>query len=185
MKKNILAVMTCSLFSLFILSSCINWGTNPLVFNGSSTGDTLRVDTQASTFYKVKSVDLNKVRSDIADVDSVKFYNLTILIDSTSGTPAGTHLSGFMVAVNSLVTDTVVTLSGASVADFATERSIFDKTLPALKLNGAGVLHLFNAISLPTPPVVTFIMGASSDNTPLHFTVKIKVYGQIYTKPKN
>jgi hypothetical protein len=166
------------------LGGCVQWGVDPLVLDTSMTTSGLRVDQTAMMVMAYDSVDLQMIhKSSSEGVDSVRFYNLTITIDSTEGTPPGTSLTGTIGIVSGGTIHVLAQLNNVPITGFSMERSIFDRSLSGMNVDYSGVGFLIGAMSMPAPPKVGFGMVASSSNSPLHFTVKVNLYAQVFTSP--
>ena len=155
-------------------------GVNPLLFDGSPVSAKYRVDTDGSSYLESKTVDLATVVEDIdKEIDSIKVFNVTLFIDSTEGTASGTTASGF-VALDAL---TLVSLTDVPLSAFATERSIFDTTITGFHYNDAGVAHLISVLKQRPLPSVDVSVSGSTSSSPLHFTLHLKLYTQVFTTP--
>jgi len=168
---------------LLALQGC-EIGTNPLIVDGSPVIATLRVDGNAAMYGAVEAVNLEDVLSGIdKDVDSVKIFNITLTIDSTQGTPAGTTLTGG-IGVNA---DTLVLMMNTPISAFSTERTIFDPTLKNAGFSyNNGVITILHGFLQQNPrPTVSLAFGAIASNTPLHFTFHFRMYTQVFAKIRN
>lgn len=159
-------------------------GVHPLVFDGTATSDPVWVNTPFQIVAAQQTVNLADARfsdqhGSSFQVDSVRFYNLSVLIDSSQGTPAGTTLTGILKINN----DTLATMFNVPLAAFTPERSIFDRSLAGWRFSDAGVRVLIQALRNPNPPSVTFSFGAFASNSPISFRARIKVHAQVYTNP--
>ena len=182
MKKITLVTMTLAGILATIIAGC-DIGINPLIFDGSVTGKTFYVNTTGTSFDEGASFDLSSLK-DLTDqtIDSLKFYNLTILIDSATGTPS---ISGSIVvdSVNGVpASDTIVTLTNVPITDFSSERSIFDPTLAGVTYNASAVAILKGYFN--SGAVIHVRASGSSSSSPLVFDIHVKIYGQVFTKPK-
>jgi len=159
-------------------------GVNPLLFDGSPGQATFRIDESVTSSYSGSvGVDLEDILSAIDDeIDSVKVFNITLLIDSTEGTNSSTTFTGTTL-VNSTV---MLSMSNTPMSAFVSERSIFDNTIPGLTYN-SGIINTLHALlrDRPAPTVTVSFSGTSSPSGPLHFTAHLKLYTQVYTKAKN
>ena len=190
MKRNILITIVALGMLITIIAGC-DIGINPLILDGSVVGRTLHVDTRglASFYEDTASFNLASVR-DLSDkgktIDSINFYNLTILIDSASLTPGGTKVTGDIIidqVDGVLASDTIAVLTDAKISDFSSERSIFDPTLSSeVYYSAAGISRLETAFD--NGSVVRVHVKGSSTNSPLVFDVHIKIYGQLWFEPK-
>jgi hypothetical protein len=169
--------------AFFALPGC-EIGTNPVILDGSPVSVTIRVDGTTNMYGATQSVNLEEVLAGVdKDVDSIKIFNITMLIDSTQGTPAGTRLTAG-IGIN---TDTLVTMIGTPIGTFISERTIFDPTLKSAGLSyNSGVVTILHGFLQQNPrPTVTLQFGAIADQTPLHFTFHFRLYTQVFTKAKN
>jgi hypothetical protein len=169
--------------TLLLLPGC-EIGTNPLIVDGSPLTATLRVDGNANMYGTTETVNLEDVLAGIdKDVDSIKIFNITLLIDSTAGTPAGTTLTGG-IGVN---TDTLVLMMGTPITAFSSERTIFDPTLKnaGFSYNNGVVTILHGFLQQNPRPTITLLFGAITNKTPIHFTFHFRLYTQVFTKVKN
>jgi hypothetical protein len=182
-------LLTLALFAL-VFAGC-DVGVNPLLFDGSPLGANVRVDTGGNLFGGSATDSLHKILNDIEkSVDSIKIFNITLLIDSTSGTNSANTISGngaFSVNPISLSGDTLMTFTNVDIKNFSRERSIFDPALVAagVKYNVNGITHLNAILKNPGtwPSTITVgVLGNSSMNG-LHFNLKVKLYTQVFTTP--
>src|SRR5437867_2530962 len=175
-----LGALSVVIIGLMIFAGC-DLGMNPSILDGTTTGD-FRLNLDSSlplSFAGSKTVSLKAIRETAGNsVDSLRFYNLTIRIDSTTGTPDGTTLSG-SVGINS---QTVASFTNVPVPAFSTERSIFDTTGTGLHYNSAGVAYLISELRSTDETATLTVSGSSNSNT-LHFTMHVKIYGQLFTRP--
>lgn len=166
-------------------------GVNPLLFDGSPLSAKFRIDAAGSSYGGSVTDSLHTILEDIEkNVDSIKVFNITLLIDSTSGTPAGNTISGiggFSIGSGAPTGDTLLTLNNVSLSAFSSERSIFDPTLVAAGViyNTAGITHLNAILKDPNtwPATITVGVLGSSSMSGLHFTAKVKIYTQVFTTP--
>lgn len=146
----------------------------PLIFS-SSVQQTIRVDTPPIQFTNSVSVNLADILNE-SNIDSAKFYNLTLLIDSN--TTPNTKISGF-IDVDGI---SIVSLSNVTTSQFKSERSIFDTTLTGWNYQSAGVSYLVNALAQPNPPTITLKATLNQLSDSLHCSIHVKIYGQLFTK---
>jgi hypothetical protein len=162
-------------------------GINPLLFDGPPVTGTLRVDAVGSVFATVQVVDLGAVVKDVdKDIDSIKVYNITLQIDSTAGTNPSTTFSGSALVDG----DSLLNVSGLPISAFATERSIFDATLTGGPIFvETGVAHLIAILKAygetHTLPTITVVASGTASTSNLHFTIKVRLYTQLYLPPPN
>ncbi len=162
-------------------------GTNPLLFDGSPLTAKLRVESSVGTaFDESASIKVADVLSSVDKaVDSVKVFNITLKIDSlTDGTMDTTKVSGTGQVDGHLL----FTINNVPLSAFASERSIFDSTIPGGPIFDAdGVSHLLDLLhqlQAGTPPAsITVRASGSASSSTLHFNVKVSLYTQIYTTP--
>jgi hypothetical protein len=155
-------------------------GINPLIFDAPAATAKFRVDeTVSSSFDNSAVVDLEEISTNIdADIDSVKVFNITLQIDSTAGTSPATTISGSALVDG----NPLLTLSGTAISQFASERSIFDSTLAGGPVYmSAGVQHLISVLRQRPLPAVTVRAFGTASGLPLHFTIRLRVYAQIFT----
>jgi hypothetical protein len=193
MKGNFMTTTKHLLFGAFvvlltgILIAGCDVGVNPLLLDGSPLSAKFRVEgTTGTSFDRSDTLQIADVLSSIdKSVDSIKVFNITLQIDSlTDGTNDTTKVSGSATVDG----NPLFTLSNVPFSAFASERSIFDNTIPGSPIfNPSGVTHLVNllhALKSDTPPTSVAIRtfgNVSGSN--LHFTIKLKLYTQVYTTP--
>ncbi|HUL43341.1 MAG TPA: hypothetical protein VLY03_03180 [Bacteroidota bacterium] len=152
----------------------------PIILNGSVEPGALRVDLNTPLpiqYQTSSSVDLSQVKNAAtSDVDSVRFYNLTVRIDSNS-TPNST-ISGSIIVDG----DTLVTMNNMKTSVFSSERSIFSTSITGWQYHVAGVETLIGA--LRNSRTVTLTTTLNSLTQPIHCTIHIKVYGQLFVANK-
>ncbi len=161
-----------------LIASC-DLGVNPLLFDGSPATASFRVDeTLTASYDESAAVDLEDIRTNIdANIDSVKVFNITLQIDSSAGTNPATTVSGSALIDG----NPLLTLSGTAISQFASERSIFDTTITGGPIyNNSGVQHLINVLSQRPLPTVTLRAFGSASGLPLHFTIRLRLYTQIF-----
>ena len=169
-----------------LLSAC-EVGTNPLLFDGSPVTAKLRVEQSGASSYDYSvTVDLQGLFAEIKnDIDSVKVFNITLLIDSlTNGTDSLTTISGTAYIDDLPLFD--IPNPGIALKEFGTERSIFDSHLTGFSFKAEGVSQLIDILNdyaeSHTLPSVTVRATGSASSSNLHFTVKLKLYTQVFTK---
>jgi hypothetical protein len=158
---------------------------SPILVEGAFVNATFRVDqenipanTPVGAATTVRLGDLLQSVSDVAD--SVKIYNITVMIDSVTGpTPAATPLSG----TASIDGQPLFTLAGVPLSALGREHSIFDASVQGFTFNADGVAYLIRSLRQSPPPTVTAAVVATSSAPALHFTMTVKIYTQVYTKP--
>ena len=176
--------------SLWILAAVLCLGgceftNNPLLVEGAFVNAAFRVDQEGlppnSPFGASTTMRLGDVLEDISDVaDSVKIYNISITVDSVTGStsPASTISGSASIDGHSLFT-----LSNVPLSALSPEHSIFDTSVPGCGFSSAGVQYLVQALRQNPPPTVTVTVFGNSSSTALHFSLRLKVYTQIYTTP--
>jgi hypothetical protein len=167
-----------------LLAGC-EFTNSPLLVEGAFVNATFRVDQDGlpanTPVGTAATVHLRDVLEDAGGTaDSVKIYNITVAIDSVTGsTPPATPLSGSA----SIDGRALFSLSGVPLAALAAERSIFDTSVPGFAFNASGVHYLVQSLRQDPPPSVTVAVVASSSSPALHFTMRVKIYTQVYTTP--
>ncbi|HMD13958.1 MAG TPA: hypothetical protein VKI62_04990 [Bacteroidota bacterium] len=146
----------------------------PLILS-SSVEETIRVDTPPVQFANSVFVNLADVRN-VANIDSAKFYNLTLLIDSN--TTPNTKISG-SVTVDG---NTIVSLDSIATSQFSSERSIFDTSIVGLHFQPAGIAYVVNALGEQNPPTVTITATLNQLSDSVHCSIHVRIYGQLFTK---
>lgn len=155
-------------------------GINPLLFDGSPVTATYRVDATGNSYDTTITIDLHDILADIdKSIDSIKVFNITLQIDSTAGTAPGTTVTGEGYIDNLLL----LSINGDSISRFATERSIFDTTSTGLSYADAGVAHLVAVLKMDPLPTVTLRARGTASTSNLHFTIKLRLYTQVFTPP--
>jgi len=160
-------------------------GINPLLFDGTPVEASYCVEvTSGTTISPIsKTVNLEDILSSIEkDIDSVKIYNITLLVDSTTGTAPGVDFTDSLY----MGSTKVFSMNGTPLTAFTTERSIFDPSITGLQFGSTIVSTLTSYIDPKNrpAPTVTLTFAGSASNQPLLFTVHLKIYAQVYTKPK-
>lgn len=158
-------------------------GTNPVVLDGAPIAANLRVDVPNNILYDSLSVNLGDAMSGIDNaVDSIRIYNITLLIDST-GNPDSAVISRGGFKLNN---DTVLTLVNNPLSAFSTERSIFDPRLKNLGFtyDSTMILKLQQYLRQKPQPVVQIAFGILSAS-PIHFTAHLKIYTQVFASINN
>lgn len=166
--------------SAFMLVGC-EFGKYPLILDSSVTSGAIRVDLNLPLPVQVTqttSVNISELRNVTGEsVDSMKFYNLTLLIDNNTS-PNDAGITG-TISVND---NALVTLTNVNISEFQTERSIFDKDLAGkgFQYHAGGVLFLLNALKTQSPDILNVTVVAGTNASSLHFDLKVKLYGQIF-----
>ena len=173
-------------FIIGIVSVCVllggcDVGINPLIFDGTPVEATFEINSLASTFPPVVySVNLQDVLSQIDDaVDSIKVYNITLHVENSgTNSPSVTGditLNGAMF----------VSLNGTPISAFAHERSIFDAGLQGQGFTySPTIVPTINGYLREEPkPTLTVVASGSANQSPLNFTIRVKLYTQVFLKP--
>jgi hypothetical protein len=160
----------------------------PIIIDGSAVADTLRVDIDPPippALLGSVSANLGALLTDLDLADSIRLYDLSIQFVNNTTDPAAA-LTGMLLMQRSgsAQRDTLVVLNGARIADFSVERSIFSQAVAGYQYNPRGVGALAQLLRGPQPlPFVTFTIQALADKPSLHFTMRLKVYAQVFTSP--
>lgn len=178
MNKKILLLMTVAIISVVYLAGC-EFTELPLILDSSTSSNPVRVDI--NTPFPVQyndSVSINISALKVVtgeSVDSLKFYNLTLLVENNTS-PSNAAISGtFSVNGHQLITMTNVSLS-----EFTKERSIFDKNITGFQYHAAGVSFLLQTLKTQSPSIITFRATFGPISSELHFDLRVKVYGQVF-----
>ena len=164
--------------ALSLLAAGCDVGTNPVILDGVPVSASMRIDGFGTIFTASVGVPLQPMMESVDEVvDSVNLYNLTLLFDSNN-TPTGTTLTA-SITING---NSFIQFNGVKITEFASERSIFDPTLPNTSVNPAGMAALRNALRKNPPQDVMIATSGSASSTP-HFTAHVKIYTQLYTSP--
>ncbi len=166
-----------------LLNGC-EIGTNPVVLDGAPAAQTLRVDNSTSFFAGTGMVDLSDAFAGVdQEIDSVRVFNVTLKIDSTAGTAAGTALDGLLL----MNADTLFRLNGTPLSAFSAERTIFDPTLShvGFTYSASTVLKLQHYLQQRPQPTVTLSFGGIASSTPVHFSAHFKIYTQFFARVQN
>ncbi len=180
-------VLLFSILVLPLLGSDCEVGLYPLLFDGTPVTAEFRVDATGSAFDDSRTVDLEEIRRGIdKNIDSIKVFNISLQLDSTTGTNPSTTVTG-AVLINE---DTLIAVNGVPISDFATERSIFDSTITGGRaFRNAGVatlIALLRQLSQGTSGLTATVRAFGiSSTSPLHFTIKLKLYTQVFTPKKS
>jgi hypothetical protein len=181
-------IVIFSILILPLLGSSCDVGLYPLLFDGTPVTAEFRVDQPSSTSFDVsRTVDLDHIRSGIdKSIDSIKVFNVSLQIDSTTGTNPSTTVTG-AVLING---DTLIGVNGVPISDFAGERSIFDSTITGGRVfKNAGVatlIALVKQLSQGTSGLTATLHAlGNASSSPLHFTIKLKLYTQVFTAKKS
>jgi len=183
MKKNIVFSIFALILSLIFGVGC-EIGTNPLILD-SSIKESIVVNQDIPIplqipFPTTPLIVDTKSLQDVADgeIDSINVYKLTLMVDQNT-TPDTGKISGRLMVDN----DTLVTMNNVLLSHFITERSIFEN-IPGFEVNNKGVGKVLQAVKTPPPNGIALQMFVGPTNTPVHFRLWVKVYGQIQTNSK-
>jgi hypothetical protein len=185
MKKNIVFSIAVLLLSLIFVVGC-EIGVNPLILD-SSVSESVIVDQASPIPYPLEipfpltPLTVNtKSLQDVAgnDIEKINFYKLTLMVDQNT-TPDTGKISGRLMVDG----DTLVAMNNLLLSLFKTERSIFEN-IPGFEVKNKGVGKVLQAVKNPPPNGIALQMFVGPTNTPVHFRLWVKVYGQIQTKAK-
>ena len=160
-----------------------DFGVNPFLFDGTPVGADYRIDVTGTSYAGSSSIPLRDLLESIKkDVDSITVVNITLLIDSTAGTASSLSITGS----SSVDSYTILTMTGVPISAFASERSIFDKTIPGLSFDRTGVDHIVSLLRNPesVPETVVAAVSGFASSSPMHFTLHVKIYTQVFAKSK-
>ncbi len=181
--RTYLCLLTVFAVGSMLLNAGCEIGTNPVVLDGAPITASLRVDVPNNVLYDSLPVNLGDAMSGIDnEVDSIRIYNVTLLIDSTGTSDSGIIARGGFKLNN----DTVLTLVDNPLSAFATERSIFDPRLKNLGFtyDPTMILKLQQYLRQKPQPVVQIAFGILS-TSPIHFTAHLKIYTQVFATINN
>lgn len=181
MKMKISIFLTGLIVATLIIAGC-EFGRYPLIIDSSVESGPIPVNldsslpTQVVQSATVSIAELREVTGE--EVDSMRFYNLTLLINNNTS-PDGAAITGTM-SVNGIL---LATLTGVPLSEFLTERSIFDKNLitGGFQYHPAGVTYLLGVLKTQTPDLLVVSVSAGTDASALHFDLNVKLYGQLFT----
>jgi hypothetical protein len=174
-----LMIISAGLIVLF-LAGC-ELSKYPLILDASGKSRTIHVVVNAPTPEYSDSVtvaiaDLKDLTD--YDIDSIRFYNLTLEVDNNTSA-ANAAISG-EVTVEGIP---LLTLNNVLVREFTDERSIFDKTIAGYGYDKSGVTFLLNALKTQYPPEIKVKMKLSTIEDDLNFDLTITVYAQVFANP--
>lgn len=180
----IVLVLVLAAILAAILAGC-EFSNNPILVEGAFVHATFRVDqdglpagTPIAATTTVRLADVLDGAS--ASADSVKIYNITVMVDSVTGaTSPDAPLTGSALIDG----NTLFSLSDVPISALGKEHSIFDATVPGFSFTNAGVQYLVQALRQDPPPTVTVGVVTRSSSSALHFTLRVKIYTQVYTSP--
>ncbi len=187
--KRVSSLPQISACILLILMAGCEIGTNPVILDGSPVSVNLSVNQLTAFFGDSTSVSLSKVLAGLDnEVDSIRLFNITLVIDSTTGMAPDTKLSGlFMLRTNNSGSDTLITMNSTDIRSFATERSIFDPKLAdsGFTYRSTAILTLHDLLRQTPQPTVFIAFGGVGSTAPLHFAAHLKLYTQVFTTIQN
>jgi hypothetical protein len=181
--KTLLAVNVLIMCTIIMMGCDV--GVNPLIFDGSPLAASFVVNTPGTSYAGSNTLNMNDIVSDISkQIDSADVFNITLRVEN-SGTPDGTTISGIGYFNGTVL----INLANIPLSTFATEKSIFDKTIPGFTVNPAGFLALRSMVqdvSLhpDSSHTATLSLNGYANQHPLQFTIHVKIYTQVYTKAK-
>jgi hypothetical protein len=173
------------ILALAALVSGCELSNNPLLVSGAFVNATFRVDQEGlppnTPVGSATSVRLADVLADASEIaDSVKIYNITVTIDSVTG---ATSASSPLSATAGIDGRELFRLTDVPLSALGREHSIFDTTVTGCTFTASGVQYLVQALRQSPPPTVTVGVLAHSSSSALHFTLRVKIYTQVYTTP--
>ncbi|MBI4809963.1 MAG: hypothetical protein HY800_00650 [Ignavibacteriales bacterium] len=177
MNKKIFFLTTVAIISVIYLAGC-ELTELPLILDSSVSSNMVRVDIVPPAQYD-DSVSINiSALKDVTEesVDSLKFYNLTLMVENNTS-PNNATVSGAL-SVNGYQ---LITLTNVSLSEFANERSIFDKNISGYQYHAAGVSFLLQTLKTQSPSIITCRASFGPVSNELHFDLRVKVYGQVFT----
>jgi hypothetical protein len=153
----------------------------PLILDASGKSRTIHVVVNAPTNEYSDSVtvaiaDLKDLTD--YDIDSIRFYNLTLNVDNNESA-ADAAISG-EITVDGIP---LLTLTNVKVTEFTDERSIFDKTIVGYGYDKSGIVFLLNALKTQYPPEIKVKMKLTSIENDLDFYLTITLYAQVFANP--
>ena len=173
-----LMVISAGLIAL-LLAGC-ELSKYPLILDASGKSRTIHVDVsppeEFSDSVTIAIADLKDLTD--YDIDSIRFYNLTLNVDNNE--------SGAEAAISGEITvdgTTLLTLTNVQVTEFLEEKSIFDKTITGYHYNPPGVVFLLNALKTQSPSEIKVIMKWNPIVDRLHFDLTITLYAQVFANP--
>jgi hypothetical protein len=179
-----LTISAALLVFMATLGSQCEIGQFPLILDGSPLALAYRVDENApiSGWSRSATVNLQDVANDLNhDIDSIRVFDITIKVDSvSSSTSSSTTFSG----AGSVDGHTVYTMTNVPLSAFASEQSILNSSVTGLTYNPSGVAYLLSLFNdVHNLPEVTGTQTLTASGSPLHFTVHVKFYTQVYGTP--
>jgi hypothetical protein len=159
-------------------------GVNPLLFDGSPLAASFTVNTTGTSYNGSTTLNLNDVVKDFSkSIDSTDVFNVTIRIENASS-PENTTISG----IGQVDGNTLLQITNVPLSTFATEKSVFDKSITGFNVDASGFLALRtlvkNALQQPDMPhTATLSLSGTASQSPLQFTIYVKIYTQLYTNP--
>ena len=184
MKQNLLTTAVLSSLLFFVIGCDI--GTNPIILDSSiSENIIINQTTIIPAPYELPFpilplyVDTKTLQDVTGDnVEKISFYNMTLMVDNNT-TPDTGKITGRLMVNDT----TLVSLTNLSPSVFSIEHSIFE-TIAGFHLNNDGLGIVLRAVKNPPPGGLKMQLFLGPTNSPAHFRLWIKVYGQIQTKAK-
>lgn len=177
-KKKFLIIAFSGIIILF-LSGC-ELSKYPLILDAAGKSKTIRIDANPSSTFSdsvIVSIEDLKELTDY-DIDSIRFYNLTLHVTNDTSDANATFSGNVTVEGEQLLSLTNVQLS-----EFSRERSIFDKTIAGYTYNKSGVVFLLNALKTQNPSSIKLKVEGTAGNNELHFDLTITLYAQVFATP--
>ena len=164
---------------LLFLSGC-ELSKYPLILDASGKSRTVHVNVsppdEFSDSVTIAIADLQDLTD--YDIDSIRFYNLTLNVDNNTS-PEDAAISG-EITVNNIP---LLTLTNVQVAQFTDEKSIFEKTITGYSYNPLGVVFLLNTLRTQSPSEIEVKLRVNPIEDPLHFDLTITLYAQVFANP--
>lgn len=164
---------------VLLLAGC-EVGKYPLILDASGKSRTIYVNvTPPDEFTDSVTIPLADLQ-DLTDydIDSIRFYNLTLDVDSNTSASDAAIWGEITVNDNPLLT-----LTNVQIAQFTDEKSIFDKTITGYTYNPVGVVFLLNALRTQSPSEIEVKLRVNTIEDPLHFKLTITLYAQVFANP--
>ncbi len=179
MKKYTQLMVISAGLAALLLAGC-ELSKYPLILDASGKSRTIHVEVSPPAEYSdsvtISIADLKDLTD--YDIDSIRFYNLTLNVDNNTS-PENAAISGDIL-VNDI---SLLTLSNVQVAQFSKEKSIFDKTITGYSYNKLGVVFLLNALKTQLPSDIEVKLRVNQIADPLHFDLTITLYAQVFANP--
>jgi hypothetical protein len=183
--RSVLRAFLPVLLPLFLGLAGCEFGTHPIIIDGSVATAQFPVNADIPSFlppsFTVEdSIDLAPVYGDAAEVDSIRFYNLTFIAEGDS--------AGLAIRVTGSITvDGVPCLNFDNVplSVFSPERSIFAPAA-GFSYEQAGVARIRQALAPGAADTKLNMRGSfQADGRSLHFTLQAKLYTQVFLRGVN